>query len=123
MRELDEVLEVLVGRIAPLEAVADEGAAVHGCEDHVLAADVDGALGVARLEVELGRRLRDLLQDPVRVELDQLSLDLLACPAQVVERLLVQELDPELADDPAPAAVELSNRGLVEDLVARHVVD
>ena len=47
------------------------------------------------------------------------------CPAcsKYVERLGVQELDPELADDPAPAALELRQRELVEDLVPRHVVD
>src|SRR2546430_4555025 len=43
--------------------LAHERAAVDGGEDHVLAADVDAALGVARLEVELRRRLRDLLQE------------------------------------------------------------
>ena len=54
---------------------------------------------------------------------DELALDLLARVAQVVERLRVEELDPELADDAAPAALELGHRGLVEDLVARQVVD
>ena len=85
----------------------------------MVAADVYGALGVARLEVELGRRLRDLLEDPVGVEADELAFHILPGFAQVLERIGVQELDSELADDAPPAALELGEGGLVEDLVAR----
>ncbi len=81
-------------------------------------ADVDAALGVARLEVELGRRLRHLLEDPVGVEADQLAVHLLAGALEDLDRLGVQELDPELADDAPPAAFELGDGGLVEDFVA-----
>ena len=79
--------------------------------------------GLRACSVELARRLRDLLEDPVRVELDELALDLLARRLEVRERLVVEELDPELADDPPPAALELLHGRLVEDLVARHLVD
>ena len=48
------------------------------------------SLRVARLEVELARRLRDLLEDPVGVELDELSLDLLACRLEQGDRRLVR---------------------------------
>jgi hypothetical protein len=44
----------------------------------VVAADVHVFRRVARLHVELARRLGDLLEDPVGVELDELALDLLA---------------------------------------------
>ena len=123
LREPDEVLEVGVRRVAALEAFADEGAAVDRRENHVVPAEVDAPLRVPGLELELGRRFRDLLEDPVRIEPDELALDLLAFAAEVVERLFAQELDPELADDAAPAAVELGQRRLVEDLVPRHRVD
>src|SRR5690348_1586318 len=123
LRELDEVLEVVVRRIATLEPLADERAAVDGGEDHVLAADLHAPLRVARLQLELRRRLRHLLEDPVRVELDELALDVLARGLEDVERLLVQELDPELAHDAAPAALELLHGEVVEDLVPRHLVD
>ncbi|MGD0714687.1 MAG: hypothetical protein ABSB24_10950 [Gaiellaceae bacterium] len=123
LRELHEVLEVVVGRIAPLEPLAHERAAVDGGEDHVLAADVDAPLGVARLQVELGRRLRHLLEDPVGVEPDDVAVDRLARLREVVDRLGMEEVDPELADDPPPAAVQLLQRRLVEDLVPRHLVD
>ena len=88
-----------------------------------VAADVHAALRVARLQVELARRLRDLLEDPVWVELHELPVDVLTGIAQGVDRLVVQEVDAELADDPAPAAVELLHRRVVEDLVARQLVD
>ena len=123
LREPDEVLVVGVRRLAPLDALAHERAAVDGAERHVLAADVDVPLGVPRLQLELARRLGDLLEDPVRVELHELALDLLPGGLERRERLGVQEVDAELADDPAPAAVELGHRSLVEDLVPRHLVD
>jgi len=46
-------------------------------------------------------------RNPVRVELHELALDVLAAFQEVLERLLVQKLDAELADDAAPAALEL----------------
>ncbi len=126
LREPDEVLEVGVGRLAALHPLAHERAAVHGAEGHVVAADVDRVRGVARLKVELARRFRHLLEDPVRVELDELTLDLLPCGLEQGDafrmRLRGSEVDPELADDPPPAALELLHRRLVEDLVARHLV-
>src|SRR5205814_2908980 len=88
----------------------------------VVAVDRQRVLGVARLQRELGRRLRDLLDDPVGVELHELALDLLAGLFEVLERLRVEELDPELADDAAPAALQLRQRELVEDLVPRQLV-
>ena len=79
---------------------------------------------VARLELELARRLGDLLEDELGVEADAvLVLDDLAGGAQQLDRLGQQELDPELGDDPPPAAVEHVHRVLAEDLVARHRVD
>ena len=82
-------------------------------------ADVDGALGVARLEVELRRRLRDLFEDPVGIEADELAFDFLAGALEDLECVGVEELDPELAHDAAPAAFQLGQSSLVEDLVAR----
>ena len=123
LREADEVLEIVVRRLAALEAPPRERAPVHGAERHVLPADVDVALGIARLEVELARRLRDLLENPVRVEPHELAVDLLPRGPQRGERLVMQEVDAEFAHDAPPAAVELLHRRLVEDLVPRQLID
>ena len=123
LSEPDEVLEVLVRRLAALEAPPRERTAVDGAERHVPPADVQRAIRVARLQVELARRLRDLLDDPVWVEPHELPVDVLTGIAQGVDRLVVQEVDAELAHDPAPAAVELLHRRVVEDLVPRELVD
>ncbi len=95
--EPDQVLEVGHLRVAADVALADERAAVDGCEDHVVAADVGGLRRVASLQLELPRRLGDLLEDQLRVEPDAvLVLDDLAGAAQQLDRLGQQELDPEL---------------------------
>ena len=86
-------------------------------------ADVDRALRIPGLEVELAWRLRYLLEDPVRVEADELALDLLPGVLEDLEGVRVEKLDSELADDAPPAALELAEGSLVEDLVAGHVVD
>src|SRR5581483_382509 len=113
--------------LAAFESLAHERAAVDRAERHVVPADVNRVLRVSRLEVELARSLRDLLENPVRVELDELPVDLLAGCFEQRDALLVRlrraEVDAELADDAAPAALELLHRRLVEDLVARHLVD
>ena len=89
----------------------------------MVAADVHAVRRVARLHVELARRLGDLLEHEVGVELDVLALDGLPVLAEDLERAIVVELHAELADDAAPAAVECRHRVLGEDLVARHPVD
>ena len=55
--------------------------------------------------------------------IDLLAVDLLAGGAKGLERLVEQELDPDLGDDPPPAAIEDRHRVLAEDLVAGHRVD
>src|SRR5205085_12377718 len=90
---------------------------------HVLAADVEVAVRVARLEVEFVRCFCDLLENPVRVESDELPVDLLTGRLQRGDRLVVQELDAELRDDAPPAALELLDRRLVQDLVPRQLID
>jgi hypothetical protein len=89
----------------------------------VVAADVHGPVGVAGGEVELARRLGDLLEHELGVEEDLVVLDLLARGAEVLDRLWKHELDAELGDDPPPAAVEDAHRLLAQDLVAGHLVD
>ena len=89
----------------------------------MVAADVDGLLRVARLQVELARRLGDLLEHELGVEEDLLALDLLAGRAEVLDRLGQHELDAQLGDDPPPAAVEDVHRLLAQDVVAGHLVD
>ena len=84
---------------------------------------MDAVLGVARLQLELARRLGDLLEHELRVEEDRVPLDLLARRAEILDRLVEHELDTELADDPAPAAIEDVHRVLAEDLVTRQFVD
>src|SRR5258708_36283610 len=76
LRELHEVLEVLVHRLTALEPAAHERAAVDRAERHVPAADVDVPLGVARLQLELLRRLRHLPEDPVGIAPDAGACDL-----------------------------------------------
>jgi hypothetical protein len=122
LRQLAEVLEVLHRGVSAHRALADERRPVHRGERHVVAADVDRVLGVPGLHVELPRRLRHLLEQEVGVELDQVAVDLLTGLREGVHRLRKQKLDPELGDDPAPAAVEGRHRLLRENLVARHPV-
>ena len=83
---------------------------------------MDRVLGIARLHVELARRLRDLLEHEVRIELDEEPVDVLTRALELRRRLRHRELDPELGDDPPPAAVERRDGVLGEDLVARHPV-
>ena len=123
LSQAGQVLEVGQRRVAPLEPVPDERAAVDRREDHVVAADVDAALGVARLQVELARRLGDLLEHEVGIEDHLLVLDGHARLAEGVERVVVEELDAELGDDAAPALVQRGHRLLGQDVVARHLVD
>ena len=85
---------------------------------------MDALLGVARLQVELARRLGHLLEHELGVEDHAiLAVDLLAGGAEGLDRLVEQELDPDLGDDPPPAAVEHRHGVLAEDLVAGHRVD
>ena len=122
--EADEVLEVGHLRVAADVALADEGAAVDRREHHVVPADVRGVGGIAGLELELARRLGDLLEDELGVEADAvLVLDDLARFLQQVHCLGEQELDPDLGYEPPPAAIDHGHRVFAEDLVAGHGVD
>src|SRR4051812_24622089 len=123
VREPSEISKVLEGGVATAVAVTDERTAVDRREDHVVATDVNRPLGVPRLEVELGRGLRQLLHHELRVEPYELAVHTLACRAEEVERLLAVELDPDLGDETPPAAIEDRHRLLGEDLVAGHPVD
>jgi hypothetical protein len=78
--------------------------------------------GVARLYVELARRLGDLLEDPLGVQEHGLSLDALAGRAEQVQRPVAVELHTDLGDQPTPAGVQLGHRVLGEDLVPGHLV-
>ncbi len=81
-------------------------------------------VGVARLQLELSRRLGHLLEDEFRVEADAvLLLDDLARVTEQLDRLGQQELDAELGDDPPPAPVQGGHRVLAEDLVTGHAID
>ncbi len=66
-------------------------------------------------------RLGDLLEDELGVEADAvLVLDDLAGAAQQLDGLGQKELDSDLGDDPAPAAIEHRERVLTKDLVTGH---
>ena len=81
-------------------------------------------LGVARLQLELARGLGHLLEDELGVEADAvLVLDDLTGASQQVDRLGEEELDPDLGDEPPPAAIDHGHRVFAEDLVAGHRVD
>src|SRR5689334_7415978 len=119
-----EVLEVVHRRLAAHVTLARERAAVDRGEDHVVAADVGCVLGVARLPLELARRLRHLLEHELGIEEHAVAVDhLLTGLAELLDGLVEQELDADLRDDPAPAAVQHGHGVLAEDLVARHGVD
>jgi hypothetical protein len=90
----------------------------------VVAADVGSVRRVAGLEVELARRLRDLLEDELGVEPDAvLVLERLAGAGEQLDGLGEQELDPDLGHQASPAAVDHGHRVFAEDLVAGHGVD
>src|SRR6185437_3623916 len=101
----------------------DERAPVDAAEHHVIAADVHVVRRVARLHVELTRRLRHLLQHALGIELDHVAVHLLPRLAEQLHRLRLGELDPDLGDDPPPAAVQHPDRVGGEDLIPRHRVD
>ena len=57
---------------------------------------------VARRDVELLRRLRDLREHELRVEEDGVVLDPLAGLAEQLQRTLGHELDADLGHEPPP---------------------
>jgi hypothetical protein len=120
--ELGEVAEVVHRRVASDITFAEERRPVDRTEGHRVAADVHVVLGVARVDVELLRRLGDLLEDEVGVEEDGVLLDALSRLAEQLERAFGHELDADLGHDPPPTRVELRHRVGGEHLVARHRV-
>jgi hypothetical protein len=123
LRQPAEVAEVLHRAVAANVALADERRPVDRAEGHRVAADVHRVGRVARLQVELARRLRHLLEHEVGIEEDRVALDLLPGLAEQLERALVHELDADLGHQPAPTGLERRHGVLAEDLVARHAVD
>ena len=75
LRQLHEVLEVGHLRVAADVALADEGAAVDGRERHVVAADVMLCAGLRACSSNCARRLGDLLEDEIGIELDAVLAD------------------------------------------------
>jgi hypothetical protein len=122
LRQPGQVAEVFHRGIAAYVALAEERRAVDAAERHRVAADVHRVLRVAGLYVELARRLGDLFEYEVRVELHAVVLDGLPGLAEQRERLVGHELDTDLGDDPAPALVEHPQRVGGQDLVPRHGV-
>ena len=120
--EAAEVPEVLHGAVAAYVALAHERRTVDRPERHRVAADVHAVRRVAGLEVELTRRLRDLLEHEVGVQEDGAVLDPLPGCAEQVERSVVQELDADLGHQPTPALVEGRHRVLGQHLVTGHPV-
>jgi hypothetical protein len=118
-RKLAEVLE----RGVPSDLTfPHEWRPVHGAENHLVAADVHVVGRVPRLHVEFGRRLGDLLEHEFGVQLDDISVDLLASFAEQLDSLWLGELDADLGDDPPPALVKDGDRVRGQDLVTRHLV-
>jgi hypothetical protein len=109
-------------RVTADVALTHERRTVDAAEDHRVVADAHRVRGVARLDVERPRGLRDLLQHEVGVEDHALVLDLLPGLAEQLQRALGKELHADLAHDPPPPAVEGGHRFLGKDLVARHGV-
>jgi hypothetical protein len=118
-----QLAEVLHGGVPAHVALAHERAAVHRAEHHVVAADVHVVGRVAGLHVELARRLRHLLEHELRVELHHVAVHVLARLGEQLNGFGLGELDADLGDDPAPAAIEHRHRVGGEDLVPRHRVD
>jgi hypothetical protein len=116
-------VEVAQGGVPAHVALAYERAAVDRAEHHVVAADVHTMGRVPGLHVELAGRLGHLLEHELRVEVDHLPVHPLARLGEQLDRLRLGELDADLGNDPAPAAVEHRDRVRREDLVPRHRVD
>ena len=123
LRQHGQLAEVVQRGVPAHVALAHERAAVHRAEHHVVAADVHVVGRVAGLHVELAGRLGHLLEHELRVELHHVAVHLLAGLGEQLDRLRLGELDADLGDDPAPAAVEHRDRVGGEDLVPRHRVD
>ena len=118
LRHLVEIGEVGDGRTptTPVE-VRDEGRPVDGRVDHVVAADGDGVLWIARLHLEHLRHLLDLLLDERRLEADAAVLDRQPRPPEGVEGARVEEIDADLLQNLHRMVVDLLNLILREDVV------
>ena len=77
-------------------------------------------LGVARVHRELRGRLGDLLEHELRVELDEVALDVLTGRSEQLERARLVELHADLGDEALPAAFDQLDGLGCERLVARH---
>ena len=121
--ELGEPLEVVHRRVAAHVALAHERRPVDRAEGHRVAADVDVVLGVAGLDVELARRLGDLLEDELGVEEDRSAPRPSGRPRGTASsaRSLSNSTPISVTSRRQPG-VQLGHRVLGEDLVPRHLV-
>ena len=122
--QLHEVAEVLDRAVAPAAVeVADERRAVVRREDRVHPADLDVALGVARVLGELARRggLDDRAAHPAR-EPDALAVDVGAGLAQQSEGLgVAAEVEADLLEDRVGVLLDERQALLAEDLERREL--
>ena len=120
--ELGEAAVVVEGRIATDAALAHERRALHGDEDHRVAAHLEASLGVASVQRERRRRSRDLLEHEVGVEAHDVVLDDLPGLAEEAQCLGMVECDPDLLKQAPPAALDRGHGILAQHLVVRHAV-
>ena len=122
LRELREAAVIVERRVAAEPVLAHERRALHGHEDHRVAAHLEAALGVAGVQRECRRRLGDLLEHEVGVEPHDVVLDGLAGLAEETQRLGMVKGDPDLLEQTPPAALDRGHGVLAQHLVARHAV-
>src|SRR5439155_26293415 len=79
--------------------VGDERRTVNGGGDHVVAAEDHAPSAVPGLQLERGRRLRDLLHDEGPLETDPAVLDPHAGVPEEVSGPVVEEVHPDLLQD------------------------
>ena len=119
-----EVLQILQRAVTPVVVeVADIGRAVHGHEDGVLAADLDGALGVARVKGELRRNLGDKLHQQGPIDAHPRFGNIGARRLPERNRLVVAELAADLLEDRERFLMDQLDCFIGHDLVGRNIPD
>ena len=104
--KLGEVLEVFKSSITALTQVAHKRRTVNASKNHVVATDDYVLLWVACLQSEFTRRLCNLLQNPIRIELNVVAFNFLSSCAEKIQSALVHKLDTHFGNNASPTLIQ-----------------